>query len=285
MAGGRGTFGEHVVVDIERERFEIRRRVVVERVGVVVISLGTFTHPSYDDAQSARNSSSRDDAARDITLRLSRRGRLDLDRASVVDARAAMRRMMSRGDGRYVVYGFSHHVFLFIFCRDVPRRARSRRAIGRRAAMPPKKKAAPAPVEEEEEEELLDYDEVADAGVDAVEADGEKMMGKMRTRMPRRRVTSGYTAPGFGTFCSSRNCCERSLIAGSNTRAKVRARDVGGGGNPRIDAIRGSDGLIRWIDSRVSVARWTPRAWMRWTPRRARVSRPRERAMCDGGKD
>lgn len=114
---------------------------------------------------------------------------------------------------------------------------------------------------------------------------GEKMMGKMRTRMPRRRVTSGYTAPGFGTFCSSRNCCERSLIAGSNTRAKVRARDVGGGGNPRIDAIREFDGLIRWIDSRVSVARWTPRAWMRWTLRRARVSRPRERAMCDGGKD
>ena len=55
--------------------------------------------------------------------------------------------------------------FCLFFVRDVPRRARSRRAIGRRAAMPPKKKAAPAPVEEEEEEELLDYDEVADAGV------------------------------------------------------------------------------------------------------------------------
>jgi len=44
--GGRsGTFSERVVVDIERERFEIRRHGVVERVGVVVMHSGNV-HPS-----------------------------------------------------------------------------------------------------------------------------------------------------------------------------------------------------------------------------------------------
>ena len=66
--------------------------------------------------------------------------------------------------------------------------------------MPPKKKSAPAPVEEEEEEELLDYDEVADAGVDAVEADGGEDDGKDANKDATKKGYVGIHSTGFRDF-------------------------------------------------------------------------------------